>query len=174
MKEEFVKINIDYIQPYYFCDKYGNVYSDYKGYMQLLAFDEDKDGYYRVSLQTKNNKRRSFRVNRIIALTFIPNPDNLPVVNHKDNNKKNNNVDNLEWSTVKENTIHGYKYNNYHYVKPVIAIYNNGKIQEFSSVSDCANYFGVSQTTISHKLSRDKAPSKKGKLSGIIFEYKNY
>lgn len=53
MKEEFVKINIDYIQPYYFCDKYGNVYSDYKGYMQLLAFDEDKDGYYRVSLQTK-------------------------------------------------------------------------------------------------------------------------
>ena len=53
---------------------------------------------------TKNGKHTNFKVHRLVATAFIPNPDNLPVVNHKDENPANNNVDNLEWCTIKYNT----------------------------------------------------------------------
>jgi hypothetical protein len=49
---------------------------------------------------------KTMRVHRVVAKLFIPNPNNLPVINHKDGNKVNNNVDNLEWCTDKENQIH--------------------------------------------------------------------
>lgn len=59
--------------------------------------------YIQVSL-SKNGKTKPFLIHRLVAEAFIPNPDNLPCVNHKDENKHNNNADNLEWCT--------YKYNN--------------------------------------------------------------
>lgn len=65
-----------------------------------------KDGYYRVGL-TKNNKQIYFQVHRLVAEAFIPNPDNLPQINHKDENKTNNRVDNLEWCTPKYNANYG-------------------------------------------------------------------
>ena len=170
--EDFVKINLDYIQPYYMCDIYGNIYSDYYGDMRKLAFDEDKDGYYRVSLQRIDGVRSSFRVNRLIAITFIPNPNNLPIVNHKDNDKKNNCVDNLEWTTISENTKHGYQCRNYHYVKPIIVTDTEGKIKHFNSIKECAEYYNVKQSTISDKLTRSKHINKNGKLKGLKFEYK--
>lgn len=64
-----------------------------------------KGGYYRVGL-TKNGIRKSKLVHRLVAETFIP--INL-TVNHKDGNKSNNTVDNLEWTTQKENNIHAYQ-----------------------------------------------------------------
>lgn len=172
LTEDIIKIGLDYIQPYYMCDIYGNIYSDYYGDMRRLSFDEDKDGYYRVSLQRLDGKRSSFRVNRLIAVTFIPNPDNLPVVNHKDNNKKNNYVNNLEWATVSENTKQGYQCHNYHFVKPVIVTDLEGNVSNFNSVSECAEYFGVSPCRISDKLTRENYISKKGIFKGLKFEYK--
>ena len=68
--------------------------------VKKLRCDTDKDGYYRVSLQTTDNTRRSFRVNRLVALTYIDNPNGFPIVHHIDNNKKNNDVENLEWVSV--------------------------------------------------------------------------
>mgnify|MGYP003393297145 CR=1 FL=1 len=64
-----------------------------------------RDTYRCVSL-SDNNCSNLFSVHRLIALSFIPNPNNLPQVNHKDRNKENNSVDNLEWCTASENTIH--------------------------------------------------------------------
>jgi hypothetical protein len=77
------------------------------GKEKVLKLDINKDGYYIATL-SRNGKKKRFRVNRLVAELFIPNPDNLPVVNHKDGNKKNNSVNNLEWSTVAENTQHAY------------------------------------------------------------------
>lgn len=58
-----------------------------------------KDGYYSVTLY-KRGVDTLFNVHRLVAETFIPNPNNLPCVNHKDENKHNNMADNLEWCTI--------------------------------------------------------------------------
>lgn len=62
--------------------------------------------YYSVVL-CKNGKTQTFLVHRLIAEAFIPNPNNLPQVNHIDENTKNNSISNLEWVTSKENDNHG-------------------------------------------------------------------
>jgi hypothetical protein len=65
-----------------------------------------KDGYYYVSL-CKNGKRKLFAVHRLVAMHFVENPSGLPVVNHKDENRENNEASNLEWCTEKYNTNYG-------------------------------------------------------------------
>ena len=57
----------------------------------------------------KNGEGKRFLVHRLVALTFIPNPENKPQINHKDGNPLNNNVNNLEWVTSSENIRHGIK-----------------------------------------------------------------
>ena len=63
-------------------------------------------GYKMINVRY-NGKHYTFRVHRIVAQTFIPNPDNLPEVNHKDENKQNNSVENLEWCTHQYNSAYG-------------------------------------------------------------------
>lgn len=65
----------------------------------------EKDGYINIVL-LDNNHRKRFRVHRLVAFAFIPNPENKPEINHKDFDKSNNHIDNLEWVTGKENYIH--------------------------------------------------------------------
>ena len=64
--------------------------------------------YHGVDLSIKNNTK-TLRVHRLVAIAFIPNPERKPEVNHKDGNKLNNHIDNLEWCTSSENQIHSYK-----------------------------------------------------------------
>lgn len=64
-----------------------------------------RHGYERVCL-FKMDRERRHRVHRLVAMAFIPNPDNLPQVNHKDGNKRNNHVSNLEWITNEDNMHH--------------------------------------------------------------------
>lgn len=68
----------------------------------------DKDGYERVVL-TKDGIRKTYSVHKLVALAFIPNPENKTTINHIDGNKRNNNVLNLEWATEKENQNHKWK-----------------------------------------------------------------
>tara|TARA_R110000796_G_C14250804_1_gene398580 strand:+ start:48 stop:512 length:465 start_codon:yes stop_codon:yes gene_type:complete len=63
---------------------------------------ENHDAYYQYSL-SKNGKRKNFTLHRLLALTFIPNPDNLPEVDHIDRDRSNNNLENLHWVTALEN-----------------------------------------------------------------------
>ena len=72
---------------------------------KILKLGNNK-GYQSVFLH-KNGKAKIFQVHRLVATAFIPNPDNLPVVNHKDENPSNNCVDNLEWCTQKYNINYG-------------------------------------------------------------------
>lgn len=74
----------------------------------LLNGSVDEDGYIRVGL-TKDRKTKEIFIHRLVALTFIPNPENKPQVNHKDGIKHHNMLSNLEWATDKENVIHAIK-----------------------------------------------------------------
>jgi len=71
---------------------------------RILSNKNQKGDYLAVILQC-NHKVRHTRMHRLVAETFIPNPDNKPEVNHKDGNKQNNTVENLEWVTRKENSL---------------------------------------------------------------------
>ena len=72
------------------------------------ALRNSRDGYMVVNLY-HNGIESKKRVHRLVAETYIPNPDNKPDVNHKDGNKHNNSVGNLEWVTKSENMIHAYQ-----------------------------------------------------------------
>lgn len=78
----------------------------------LTEFPKDRDGYCRCSVQKLDGTWTSQPVHRLVAKAFISNPLNKEAVNHKDGNRSNNNVNNLEWVTAKENVIHSYKYGN--------------------------------------------------------------
>lgn len=75
----------------------------------ILAANVKRNGYRRVSL-CKNGKVKEMNVHRLVALTFIPNLENKPTVNHKDFNRTNNNVSNLEWATMEEQMQHNIKH----------------------------------------------------------------
>lgn len=67
-----------------------------------------KNGYYYVALWNRNKHKHAL-LHRILSIAFIPNPENKKEVNHKDGNKKNNSLENLEWVTHQENGMHSYK-----------------------------------------------------------------
>lgn len=81
----------------------GKVWSNYKN--DYLKQSINHKGYYMVSLSNKN-MRKGCSVHRLVAIHFIPNPENKLQVNHIDGNKKNNDINNLEWTTNKENNKH--------------------------------------------------------------------
>lgn len=83
----------------------GKYISLYPVKEKLLKLYINSNGYISVGLY--NNGFNSFEVHRLVAQAFIPNPDNLPCVNHKDENPKNNNVKNLEWCTYQYNNTYG-------------------------------------------------------------------
>ena len=99
-----------------------------------------KTGYYFVngSLGSRENKI-TFKNHKAVAESFIDNPNNLPQVNHKDGNKLNNNIDNLEWCTPKENMYHSYKILLHGNQTPVMCL-NNGMI--FISIADANRWCG--------------------------------
>lgn len=118
---------------------------NYKGYLQLCL--------------RKNNKGYHFMVHRLVAQAFIPNPDDLPQVNHKDGNKQNNKVENLEWCTNSYNQLHANKMGlNKHRIertkevcnKPVVQLTLDGKeINKFKSLKEASNKTGCSYKAMS-------------------------
>ena len=76
---------------------------------QKINPDIAPNGYYRVTL-AKNGKKKQVYLHRLLAKYFIPNPQNLPQINHKDGNKLNCDLENLEWVTVQDNVIHAYQH----------------------------------------------------------------
>ena len=89
---------------YYKITEDGKVWSNI--YNKFLSCKYDKDGYLDLLLVCEDGKRRHFRIHRLVAETFLVNKFNLPVINHKNGIKSDNNLHNLEWSTIRDNNIH--------------------------------------------------------------------
>ena len=75
---------------------------------KIISQSYTVEGYLVCSL-TKDGKTTQYKVHRLIAMAFIPNPENKPQINHKNGVKDDNRLDDLEWATSKENTIHAHK-----------------------------------------------------------------
>lgn len=95
----------------YSVDTEGNVFSYKKGQKRKMSLYKEKTGYQTVWL-CKDGKIIKFSVHRLIAETFIPNPENKPTVNHKNSVRDDNKVSNLEWATYSENNRHAFDFGN--------------------------------------------------------------
>ena len=121
-------------------------------------------GYMTVNL-SKNNHVIKKRVHRLVAEAFIPNPDNKPTVNHIDEDKTNNRVDNLEWATIQENNTHGSRVQKTSKAVKAIDI-ATGEYNIYCSQSQCGRELGLKSSNINRAL--------KGRLrqvGGYVFEY---
>lgn len=118
-----------------------------------------KSGYFQFSL-SKNGKRQLFLGHRIVAETFISNPENLPIINHKNEDKTDNRAENLEWCTYSYNMTYGkmkeiFKRRS-HWEKgaiasrkPVEQIKNNLIIHVYSSITEAHEKTGINISNIS-------------------------
>lgn len=119
---------------------------------ELKPYISNTTGYYYITLKGADGKYRPTFLHRVLAKLYIPNPNNLPQVNHKDGNKLNCCIDNLEWVDNRTNTQHGYdngltpkgenRYNNVNPVKKIHqvcellqeGIYNGREIEKITGV----------------------------------------
>ena len=130
---------------------YGRVKSLKFGKERILKPRRDKDGYLFVTLY-KNGDHKTCKVHRLVAQTFIPNPDNLPQVNHKDEDKENNSVQNLEWCDRKYNYNYGTRIQRISEKnsKPVLQYTKSGEfVKEWKSARDVQRNLGYFGTYIS-------------------------
>lgn len=148
---------------------------------KLIAKTKDKKGYIRVSL-SKGYNHKCPLLHRLVAETFIPNPNDKPQVNHIDGNKSNNCVDNLEWVTNKENTQHAVKNGLISHdklvmssliasnknKKPIIQYKNGIEIARYESVKEAGLKNGIFACSISAN-----AKGKLKRAGGYTWKYAN-
>ena len=149
--------------PNYIITDTGDVYSCnymHTGKVHKLATHTDKDGYLRCLLYS-NGRRKLYGIHRLVAEAFIQNPDNKPVINHKNGIKTDNRVKNLEFCTVSENTKHafdvlgrkahnlGQKGKECPWTKIVLQIQDGKIIAEFYGTREAERETGISSRQIS-------------------------
>lgn len=105
---KYARYKIDGKETDYYVLDSGEVYSTKHNKFKKIKPQKQKHGYMLVHLHV-NNKSVYKWLHRMVAETFIPNPENKPEVNHKDGDKENNDVSNLEWNTSKENIDHAFE-----------------------------------------------------------------
>lgn len=118
-----------------------------------------KNGYLFLILY-KNNQGKNKYIHRLVAQAFLSNPKSLPTVNHKDGNKQNNNVNNLEWNSYSENNQHAYNHglthsnkNNPHMSKKVKVYSLTGKLKyEFPSMREAARKLNINASYIGQSI----------------------
>lgn len=115
-----------------------------------------RNGYLHVDVQ-QNGVKKKLSVHRLLAMNFIPNPENKEQVNHIDGNKQNNKLENLEWNTRSENTIHAYKNE---LIKPkrkidskeAIQLFKDKIVNEKYSVTKLAKELNTGLTQLSYRM----------------------
>ncbi len=139
----------------------------------ILKGTQTKAGYKKVGLYT-NGKGTFKYVHRMVLETFLPNKEsNILEVNHKDGNKENNTLENLEWVTGTENKIHARDYLKINYStqaahearkqKIKMIDINTNEEQIFNSINECANFLQVTYQTLQYYIKTGKPYYKKQK-----------
>lgn len=162
------------INEYYEVDTEGNVYS--LRFNRKLSPKNNWDGYLRIQLWD-HGKCRFVAIHRLIAEAFVPNPDNKPLINHKNGNKQDNRAENLEWCTQQENIRHawseGLSKKHHNYSRPVIQYSKDGSlIKHWSSQMDAERALGIYHNNICRccKCNRDK-PDARYSAGGFVWRF---
>ena len=141
---------------------------------KLLKQQITKDGYLSVFL-CKNGERKCLSVHRLVAIAFIPNDGKLSDVNHKDENKLNNSVDNLEWCSKEYNTKYGTR--TQRTSKRIKQVSLDGEyLKTYNSVKEASRMTGIGSSNI-HNCAIGKVLIKRGKeytcrsAGGYLWEY---
>lgn len=163
-------------EGYYQVSNLGRI-KNFKNELHVASID--KYGYLQVVLYYKI-KPKCFRVHRLVAEAFIPNPENKPEVNHIDGNKQNNCVSNLEWNTIQENSRHAWDTGLRKNVSEAVANsnrkrtkkieqydLNNNFIKEWNSITSAAIYYNTCPSNISACLNNRQKTS-----CGYIWKFK--
>jgi hypothetical protein len=128
----------------------GEVRSLHKrNYHEIMPQRIDRGGYYTVRLSKKGKDSTKY-VHRLLGFGFIPNPDNKPFINHKDTNKLNNALENLEWVTHAENMKHAYENGAIRINSKAVVDLCTG--QEFPSAKEAAAFYGINDGTLRNYL----------------------
>ena len=150
--------------PQYLIDKKGNIYQITQ--IRIKKTLPNPTGYERITLSS-HKKRKNLYVHRLVADAFIPNPKNLPYVNHKDANRKNNSVENLEWCSSQQNMLHDSKLRKTG--KRLQAFTMDGKfVKEYESIKAAGRELKVDSTSITKAVSGANGRTTAG---GYIWKY---
>ena len=157
--------------PDYEISNLGRVCSFKKKYPRIMKPGKDHKGYLQVVLRT-GGKQVTKKVHRLVAEAFVPNPENKSQINHIDENKGNNVVDNLEWVTCSEKNNHGTRnrrmaealLNRRDLSKPVVQYTTDGVFMaEYSSIHEAGRITGIAYQNI-YKVCRGKRKTAGGYL----------
>jgi hypothetical protein len=175
-------MKISFIEGYedlYFVDDFGNVVAvptlksggrKFDNKYLVLKQKINKYGYCEVTLY-KEGKQKTFLVHRLLAKAFLPNPLNLPVVNHKNGIKSDNRLENLEWATYRENTNHaletisGFKENITKSINKVnqktkyskiVIVDKDGSESVFYNTQDAADFVGKGRNEVTRAIRKNQ------------------
>jgi len=142
-------------QTDYLITEEGDVYS--RKFGKLKKMKQRTERYKAINLWN-NGKEKAHYVHRLVAETYIPNPDNLPEVNHKDEDKTNNNVANLEWSTHADNIQHSLA------KSYIVENVSTGERQTIFNLRAFCRQLGLNRSCLKHTLTGGKKQHKGYKL----------
>lgn len=163
----------------YFASTNGKIYSNKRyGELRELKASKTTTSNYLVIKLSENGKRHHCLVHRLVALTFIPNPNNLPEVNHKDKDVSNCRVDNLEWCTRKDNLNDSYSTKSPTRNYRIAKLYKNDEfIGKFQGIVKAARYasnkYGASFSSLNKYLrSGDFRITYEGEQTRTNYDYR--
>ena len=167
-KQEIEVKDIPGYEGMYAVSKQGDVYS-YKT-NKIFSPSKTKDGYLKVALRA-GGKAYYYRVHKLVAMTYLDNPDNLSEINHKDFNRQNNNIENLEWISHEDNMLYSKIQNRFKSDKPLRKAYiftniHNGESFTILGIKNVAKHFGFKDNSI--KALKDHVNTGEYVKSGIL------
>lgn len=132
----------------------GKCYNNNTG--KYLKGQISNSGYLNYNLTLPDGTKKRLYAHRLVAIAYIPNIENKPEVNHKDGNKLNNNVDNLEWMTASENQLYNTEINNKSTLKEVYQFdKDKNLVAHYNGISQASRETDVQLTMISQEINKD-------------------
>ena len=153
-------------EGYYITEK-GEIWSSYSN--KYIVATKAKSGYFRIKITYP--VKRPHALHRLVAIAYVPNPNNYPQVNHKDGNKENNAAENLEWCTASENVRHAWSKGLNEHLRSRIIETKNKKVlcvetgKVYNSAAEAGVLNGMRKTSV------PTAISKGHKCNGLTFKY---